>query len=255
MKRLSQIPTAVLIIAAFFSITSCVSHPKRVVIEKPTPKLFDGITIEVQPTYSSAYDEASMSKFIEDLEDNNICLSSRVRVVVRPPVIAFQRYWTTADIRFFERRHRRLYDNNRFDRHLILHISLLPGVYGEPGKRRAIGLKYGIHQSIALLRGAFGRNLLFHEFGHVIGLVDRHKREGEPVNPDRPNHCNAKNCTMFWTVHARKAPRLDSLCRRDIRALIEKGQSNGHVNRHNKSSSATSVCTPRESGWSTTDPK
>jgi hypothetical protein len=243
-------------LAVFLSFTSCVSQPKRDVVEKrKTPKLFDGITIEVQPTISSPYDRSAMSEFIGDLETNDICLASRVRVVVRPPVIALRRHWTTGDIRLFERRFRRLWDNNKHDRHLIIHISLLPGIYMTPKMNNVIGLKYGRNQSIALLRGAFGRNLLFHELGHVIGLVDRCEREGDPVNPDRPNHCNTSQCTMFWTVHAREAPRLDPLCRRDIQALIDKGQPNGHVNRLNQFSSTTPICSPRQIGRQTTDPE
>jgi hypothetical protein len=233
--------------AIFLSFTSCVSKKSQPeLVPKPEPlKLYDGITIEVQPTTTSLYDEDAMSEFIEDLEEFNICSKSDIRIVVRPTVIAFHRQWTSATVRLFERRFRRLWDTNKADKHLILHISLLPGQYVLPPKNNVIGIKYGRNQSIALFQGAFGRNLLFHELGHVIGLVDRCNREGDPVNPDRPNHCNTRRCSMFWTIHPRKAPRLDPLCERDIQELIEKGRSNGHVNRHNQFSTATPVCSSR----------
>ena len=58
----------------------------------------------------------------------------------------------------------------------------------------------------------------------VFGLVDPSSRAEEPVNPDRPNHCNNINCVMFWHIK-RFSHVLCNLCKADLLKSIIKSNN------------------------------
>ena len=181
--------------------------------------LFDNITIEIQPTEDFDIVAIELAKFKDRLDFYRICKPFGVNFVVRTPVLAHTLLWTRRMIIDFQDNHRTLSEDDSDDRHLVLFMSLLPGKYvtGEPNN--IIGLAIGGEEYIVMLQNRFHNATLLHEIGHIIGLVDRTKREGPPVNPDRPNHCNNNHCVMFWRVN--KGGSLDDNCVKDLQEMIK----------------------------------
>jgi hypothetical protein len=198
-------------------LTSCV--PLRgIEVETPIKEyLYDNITIEIQPSDGAGFVNSEMQLLKAKMHHYKICRSDRVSVVVRSIVQAPTTTWPRKMIKSFQNNHQTLVDRNIRDKHLIVFVSIIPGNYTVPGKTNIIGLAFA-DQHITIFNDNFNHAVLLHEIGHVIGLVNRNVRDEEPVNPDRPKHCNNVKCVMFWQVN--KGARFDSLCRRDIQDLI-----------------------------------
>lgn len=179
--------------------------------------LYDNITMEIQPTHSAGIDISQLVLLKKSLHDYKICRRENVSAIIRQPVDALSNNWPRNLLITFKNRHQTLLDRRPNDRHLIVFISVLPGHYALQGHRSTIGLAMNGHYIV--LFSNFDRAVLLHEFGHIIGMVDRSKREDPPVNPKRPRHCNNSRCVMFWQVN-RKAM-FDALCQRDLDAMIE----------------------------------
>ena len=201
---------------AFFLVvlTSCTSL--QVQEKPPTARyLYDNITIEIQQTDSIGVVQSNLTALKNSLHKYRICRKNRISIIVKNPVPA-PAAWTRETMLYFKRKHRTLFDRNPHDRHLIVHISLLPGIYLERGGN-IIGLAFKSNQYIALFNN-FSHYVLLHEFGHLIGLVDRSHRKESPRNSTRPNHCNRKSCVMFW--RASRLGKFDDRCLKDIDRMI-----------------------------------
>lgn len=183
--------------------------------EKPVQYLYDHITVEIQPTTQVGVVNSQLVTFRERLHEYRICRSDRINFIVKNPVEAPVELWTRSAVMAFMRAHRTLYDLRPDDRHLIVYMSVLPGKYPDTDSN-IIGMAFG-NQHMALFNN-FDHYVLLHEMGHTIGLVDRDHREGEPVNPERPNHCNVRECVMFWIVD--KNGRFDDRCLKDLERMI-----------------------------------
>lgn len=202
--------------------TGCVSQPTAV--KKDTRKtwktLYNTIIIEVQPVKSTAPTRQTFEMFAELLEEYKICRKKDVLIVYKDPVQFDIFIWPSDMVRTFEELHRAIPDTNSTDRNFTVFVSYLNGLYGEPDMLTVAGLQYG-WSSIAIFGGYSGQagaTLLLHEFGHLIGLVNRKHREGEPANPDRKSHCNNRRCIMYWRWN--KKGKLCDLCVRDIEKII-----------------------------------
>ena len=187
-----------------------------------TGALYDSIYIEIQPTFNGGPEEEILTSLKRQLHNYHICHMSKIRIVVNKPVKTPRLEWTYNDIEKFEIKHRNAKDWNIYDRRLVLFISYIPGHSIEPNKTDIIGVKYD-PTSIAYFTRAGGKkelSVLLHEIGHVIGLA---VGRDDPVNPDRPNHCNNKRCIMYWIVPRiknDKMPELDDECLKDLYELI-----------------------------------
>jgi hypothetical protein len=125
----------------------------------------------------------------------------------------------------FEQQNRQLYDLDLKDRQLIMFISCIPGPYIRGGLLTNIaGIQYGA-TSISVFLNCVNPDhqgsLLLHEFGHILDLVDINQRKEDPVNPDRPSHCNNRRCVMFWQIQGPDA-QFDEDCLRDLRRSARK---------------------------------
>jgi hypothetical protein len=179
--------------------------------------LYDNITMEIQPTYSAGVVTSQLTLLKDSFHKYKICRRENVSTIIRQPVDALSHVWPRNLLLRFRNRHRTLLDRRPNDRHLIVFVSILPGIYALHGHRSTIGLAMNDHHIV--LFSNFDRAVLLHEFGHIIGMVDRSKREDPPVNPKRPRHCNNRRCVMFWQVN--RDAKFDGLCRRDLAAMIE----------------------------------
>ena len=142
---------------AFFLVvlTSCTSL--QVQEKPPTAKyLYDNITIEIQQTNSISIIQSDLTALKSSLHKYRICRKNRISIIVKNPVPA-PAAWTRSTMMHFKRKHRTLFDRNPYDRHLIVHISLLPGIYLERGGN-IIGLAFKSNQYIAL----------FNNFSHFL---------------------------------------------------------------------------------------
>lgn len=205
------------IILFLFMLTSCCTvQVPEIPPNDARQYLYHNVTMEIQQTTAIGMVHSDLEILKDRFHEYRICRRDRINVVVKPPVPEPVRPWLQAQVVAFAQRHRTLYDRHPDDRHLIVYISLLPGTYAEPNRTNVIGLAFQ-DQHIALFNN-FSFYVLLHEFGHTLGLVDRERREEDPVNPDRPRHCNIKACVMFWQVN--KRGRFDSRCLRDLDQLI-----------------------------------
>ena len=189
--------------------------------------LLDRITIEIVPIKGFRTERAEIAALTSNLSAYLICPSKGVAVHYRDPVENPRRSWTYSDVLDFEQQHRTIWDHDRYDRHLKLFVSCLPGNYFEDKMTSIAGLAYGRQNSIALFQHYFERAMLLHEIGHVIGLVNRFNRISDPVKSDRPNHCNNKACVMFWQVRSNAV--FDKKCIRDILNMIYRGVAGEYI--------------------------
>lgn len=184
------------------------------------PTYYDSITIEVVYTERSKPSDAALNFLTENLRKINI--SRKIVIISRqishPPVVP----WTSALIRQFESQHRLLKEDTPKDRNLILFIAYLPDFYLEGTRTSIAGLQYEASSFaifIANLKKKYEGSVLLHEFGHIINLVRLKPRKEEPINPDRPRHCNNNKCVMFWKVSGVDR-KFDDACLGDIKKAI-----------------------------------
>jgi hypothetical protein len=186
--------------------------------------LYDSILIEVQATTDEGPTQETLNQLKAGLARYRFAPEERIQFIINPPVDPPTRTWLYTSIQDFEIKTRSLYDRNVDDRHLVVYLSYLPGVCIQPDRMDIIGLKY-TDTSIAFFTRASADHevpTLLHEFGHVVGMVNRDHRDEDPVNKDRPTHCNIEECLMYWRVPATGdiLPTFDERCLRDLQRLI-----------------------------------
>jgi len=199
---------------------ACIATPKTPPRESQGPTYFDSVTIELVYTERGKPSDAALKFLTTNLKTLNIASQIIIvrRQVVYPPIVP----WTTSLIKEFEKKHRLIIDQDPENRHLKLFIAYLPDFYLQGTRNNIAGLQYE-DSSFAVFIGKIKRkhegSVLLHEFGHIIGLVARDSREGAPVNPDRPSHCNDTKCVMFWRIPGEDAA-FDDACLGDLRSSI-----------------------------------
>lgn len=217
------------ILSTFLSATGCVSPPQ---LDPPKVQevaqqrghyetLYDNIIIEVQAVKGMKPTRPTFNILAELFDEYKICKKENVLVIHKYPVDYPESKWPGSLVRKYETLFRAVLDTNPVDRDFAIFVSYLPGKYGEPKLQTVAGLQYN-WSSIAVFGnygGRSGANLLLHEFGHLIGMVDRRNRETPPVNPKRPNHCNDKNCVMYWRWNKKNA--FCDICAADILEIIK----------------------------------
>ena len=134
--------------------------------------------------------------------------------------------WSYSEVTNYERKNRVLRDKNSKDKILVIFISYLNGTYMQGDTSNIAGLQYD-ETSFAVFRQYTDEDwegvVLMHELGHLLGVAHRENRTTEPVNPDRPNHCNDENCTMFWRAGSDRV-RFCQVCIEEIQTLIRGGK-------------------------------
>lgn len=182
---------------------------------------YKSITIElVYPLNSNGVTNLALKHLTKNLETSSIC--NNVRIIKREILFPIVIPWTSATIRTFEKNNRLLVDKNPQDDNLYLFIACLPNHYHQGDVINIAGLQYE-PSSFAIfidsIEAKYQGSVLLHEFGHILGLTDLSTRKEDPVNPKRPQHCNNKNCTMYWRVQGPDSV-FDSACLGDIRKQI-----------------------------------
>jgi len=210
----------ILFLLLLTSLTSCATTTFHNPQIRHRRMLYDNMVLEIHPTTQSIPNPVALNIFKAKMERFGVCRASNIRIITHDPGIVLIPAWTSSMLQAWEHRHRTRFDDDPDDRSLTVFVSYVTGIHTRVGYNNIVGLKYD-DTSIAI----FFRNyapmkeacVLIHEVGHVIGLVDRECREGDPANPDRPSHCNNENCVMFWQIKG--SPDFDSLCQRDILSL------------------------------------
>ncbi len=196
------------------------TEPKETVQAQRT--LFDEITLEIVAVTGMGPDAGALAFFINKLSQYDI--ARVVHIYYRSDLKNIYPIWNSALIDSFERLNRRHHDLKPKDRHLVLFVCYLPGIYVEGDKTSIAGLQYG-NTSFAVFRentdASYEGVVLLHEFGHIIRIARAAGREADPINPDRPNHCNNTKCTMFWRAGEHRTE-LDEECLSELKQLIEK---------------------------------
>lgn len=193
--------------------------------DKPLNTLYDSILIEIQPTTMGSPTENTLDKFKNELERYRICAKKNINIIINDPVPTPTFAWMYYDIYAFEFRNRAYQDLNAEDKHIAVFIAYIPGSSVQPNRTNIVGLQYYSSSIATLTLGIEEIELptLLHEFGHLIGLVDRDRREEPPINANRPSHCNNESCLMFWIVPRTCGDELPAFCEkclRDIHSLI-----------------------------------
>lgn len=204
--------------------TNCASFTLRT---PPPRNLYDNITIEIAPVTSATPSNDALEYLRSKLDEYRICSARGIKFVIRPEVEVISGIpWNSSKIRSYENTRRTLRDTNTKDRHLIMFMAYVSGSYLEGKLTNIAGLQY--NNSIAIFKDSqvwkYEGSVLLHEFGHLLEIADaNHRKDEEPVNPDRPNHCNNRRCVMFWQVQ-RKDADFDEQCLEELRALVDSAQ-------------------------------
>lgn len=181
---------------------------------------YDEITLEVVCVEGFGPDAKALAFFVNKL--NQYDIARVVNIQFSSDVTNVFPIWNTSLIRSFEKINRKLHDPNPKDRHLILFICYLPGIYIQGDKTTIAGLQYA-DTSFAIFRertdASYEGVVLLHELGHIMKIAQAENRKEDPVNPERPNHCNNRKCTMFWRAGEHRTE-LDAECLAELRALI-----------------------------------
>jgi hypothetical protein len=182
--------------------------------------LYDNIILDIVSPPGKGPSGTSLAFFINKLKQYDIC--DQVQVNCRTDVTGLLPVWDANLIRHFESVNRKLKDVDPKDRKLTLFICYLPGTYLGVNMRNIAGIKYA-PTSFAIfcdrIKESFEGVVLLHEFGHIIGIARTANRKEPPINPDRPNHCNDKKCTMFWQARVDRT-HLDAKCLKDLKKLL-----------------------------------
>lgn len=206
-------------------LTSCVSSNRRTPHLHDT--LYDRIVIELYSTTSSQPSTEALNIFKTQMEIYRICPADQIFIIPHRPSDNLRIAWNGGWLRALEAQRRTLHDNEPEDRHLTAFVAYVPGIYAIPRHHNVIGLHYDATSIAVFHRDFFNPTreaaVLAHEFGHIMGLVDRGRRPDPPINPDRPNHCNDANCVMFWQVNP--IGEFDDKCQQDILNLIAERSS------------------------------
>jgi hypothetical protein len=182
--------------------------------------LYDSIILDIVSPPEKGPSATALAFFINSLKQYDIC--DRVLVNYRTDITGILPIWDANLIRHFESVNRKLKDVDSNDRRLTLFICYLPGSYHSGKVNNIAGIQYN-PTSFAIFRDkvreSFEGVVLLHEFGHIIRISRTANRKEPPINPDRPNHCNNKKCTMFWRARVDRT-HLDAKCLKDLKKLI-----------------------------------
>jgi hypothetical protein len=188
------------------------------------PSLYNTIIFDIAAVNTGTPDPAALqfmkNRIIEEGIAHRVIFKQRENVGNALPI------WGYGDVTNFEKVNRVLYDKNPKDKILIIFISYLNGIYLQGDTANIAGLQYDT-TSFAVFRDLTDNEwegvVLMHELGHLLGIARRENRTSEPVNPDRPNHCNNENCTMYWRAGSQRN-RFCETCLKEIQTLIHGGK-------------------------------
>lgn len=185
--------------------------------------LYQNINFEIVAMKGAEPDPEALNFFAKKLEKYHLYKSCAFwcRSKVAPAYV-----WLSGNIEHFEYCYRTS-ENTELDADNInIFIAYLSGPYGDP-KTLLGGLQYD--DSIAIFRYYTGNaegSMLMHEFGHLIGVASNKNHPNRiPFRPDRPNHCNNKDCIMFYQVSRdddKNAGDFDEECLKDLKLIFNK---------------------------------
>jgi len=219
---------ALLVTTALLFTTNCVGHRNYSETETPaaaaSTMLYRRITIEVDAQRNARPSKEAFLFLKRRLESHGICRADDIRIIVQslnePPTPV----WNRASVEHHETRNRTLKDRNLQDGHLVIYVAYLSSIYMQGEHVGIAGLQYG-DTSIAMFPDHFNRvnegSVLLHEMGHLLGIACERP---DPVNPDRPNHCNNADCVMFWTIRHQDGD-FDEACLKEIARLVARKRS------------------------------
>lgn len=179
--------------------------------------VLDSIVIEVQPFNDLKLNTLELQIIKSRLDKYKICKSENIFLLIKPSIDTNENLWNAEKLVALKTKYRTISDKNICDRNLVLYLAIVPGSYFVPDKESVAGLSFA--DSFIVYFGKYKTQspIILHEIGHSIGLVSR---KLTPINPKRPNHCNAERCVMFWIANIKG--NFDESCQEEIQQLIDK---------------------------------
>lgn len=171
--------------------------------------LHSKLTFEVAYIESCQPSKEDLNYFTDQLHKYHIAerVEFQTHKVKRDPVHYLP--WNLVSLMEFEIKNRRNPDS--------IFISYVPGFYNDGTIHFLGGIQYS-PKAFTVFKTYVGNaegSILIHEYCHALGIAKDRKN---PVNPNRPHHCNNPKCIMFWQVE----PNLDfdEECLRELILII-----------------------------------
>jgi len=169
--------------------------------------LYDKLYIEIQPTTGSNFDIEKYVQVINKLTELRVCKSENIFLHMQDPISFPTKDWREDELIDYCKDLKRSKQSGKIRKLFIVYYYNT-----EVGNSGGLYVGDGV---IILFAKNPSINLILHEIGHAIGLVDRDRREKPPINEEKPSHCNDESCVMFWDSDS-SIDVFCKLCRRDI---------------------------------------
>lgn len=182
--------------------------------------LYEKITLDIVCVSGNAPNANSLEFFENKLRQYH--LTKQLIVNLRSvPVKSTNNVWNMASLQMFEAEHKSIQKSDN-PSELVVFVSFLPGSYIQGKTKDLSGIQY-FGNSFAVFKQRVYESegiIMVHEFSHILSIgSNKNSPDREPINPERPNHCNNQHCIMYWTVNS-EVTDFDGNCRREIANLL-----------------------------------
>ncbi len=213
----------IIVFIILFSFIGCVTPVSSQVKTAKTDRskyLYDTIIMDIACVNSDVPSAPALDFLADTIKQYKI--AKRIITLQREGLSGSRNIWALHDVQEFEAVNRKHFERNPTDRILVIFISYLDGFYMNGTVSNIAGVQYA-PTSFAVFRRLTDDEwegvVLVHEFCHMLEIAKAGNRRVAPINPDRPNHCNDENCTMYWRAGTHRT-KLCQICMFEVRKLI-----------------------------------